>query len=456
MKRTANKIIVIGGNDSGLSAAGRAKRLQPDLDITVFERSPHIGYASCALPYMISGAITTPQLAGHSPQEIRDKRQLNVHNHTAVNAINTLKKTVIAQDLQSGNVQEFKYDKLLFATGADPVIPTPLNSNHKNVFVLRNYNDALKLKSHMDSYNPKTAVIVGGSYIGIEMAEALYQKGLNVTVIDKAPQLFSGLVEPLSKDLQALLESKGVNFLISNSIQSLNEDNGFVKSLQLEKSKIVTPDIIIAAAGIKPATRIATDAGIPVGPSGALIVNDYMQTRRMDVFAVGDCVETRNLVTNKMQWIPLAGIASKQGRIAGTNLAGKREAFPGALGTAMIKAFGVEFGLTGLNVHQAKQAGFDPVLSSINHKNKPPYVSGSADVSVHLITDRKSSRILGGQVWGTNDAAMRLNILAVAITAGMKSRDLEFMDFGYTPMISNIWEPLSVAGNRAQKNEVIK
>jgi len=446
-------IVVIGGNDSGLSAAGRAKRSNPDLDVIVLEKTYFTGYASCGLPYLISGTVPAQKLSGHTPESIREKRNFDVRTGTLVTAIDTFSKTVKIQNVDTETTDNVKYDKLIISTGARAVIPDELNVKARNIFTLRNFSDAKNINKYILETNPRNAVIVGGGYIGIEMAEAFLQRGLKVTLIEKSARLFPDYIPEISDLLINIVKSKGINIICDNTVKQGLVNNSKTNKVILNKSNTeLDADIILISAGIVPEVELAEKAGIPVGSTGAIQVNNYMQTRRLDVFTAGDCAETKHLVTNKPAWLPLAGIASKQGRIAGNNSAGGRDVFPGALGTVMIKVFDFELGKTGLSFREAQIAGFSPVITVITHNSKSDYINNNSPVTVGLITDSRTGRILGAQIAGSCDAGLRLNILATAISARLTVNDLAFLDLGYTPLITNLWDPVSVAGNVAIKN----
>ncbi|MBN2412113.1 FAD-dependent oxidoreductase [candidate division KSB1 bacterium] len=444
---------MIGGNDSGLSAAGRAKRMNPELDVVVLEKTGFTGYASCGFPYLISGQVPAQKLSGYSPESVREKRGFEVKTGILVTAIDTFSKLLLTQNVNTGTTDSIKYDKLIIAVGAKPIVPEELNVRAKNIFTLRNFSDAEKINNFIREDNPQNAIIIGGGYIGIEMAEAFLLRGLNVILIEKSARLFPDFIPEISDPLVNLIKSKGIRLICGDTIKKLNVQNNNVHQIQLNNADTASAaDIILVSAGIAPDIALAQNAGIPIGSTGAIKVNQYMQTRRLDIFAAGDCAETNQLITNKPAWLPLAGIASRQGRIAGNNSAGGREIFPGALGTVMIKVFGFEMGKTGLSFQEAQNAGFAPVITVITHSGKPEYIKDNSPVTVGLITDSRSGRLLGAQIAGSGDAGLRLNILATAISSRLSVNDLAFLDFGYTPLITNVWDPIAVAGNVALKN----
>lgn len=452
MAFSREKIIVIGGNDAGLSAAGRAKRLRLDLEIIVIERTPFIGYASCGFPYFISGQVMRKNVSGPGIEEIENKRGFQVWtNHEAVR-IDLLKRHVTVKSLLQGEEKQVRFSKLVLATGAKPLIPQVARINADNIFSLRNFADAERLDNYIQSNSPRRALVLGAGFLGLEMAEALRQRGLQIVVIDKAAQLFPNYADKIAAIIKESVQSSDVELILDEKVTQFDIENNRVQNAHLVKNGILETDIVLIAAGIEPNVELAKNARIPLGESRAILVNNRRETRRMDVYAVGDCAESQHLVTKKSAWLPFAGIASKQGRVAGTNIAGKRMLFPGALGTAMAKTFGLEYGHTGLTLSQARGAGFKAVETVITAYSKSEYMTDATEITVALISDLTTKKLLGAQVVGKADAGLRLNILATAITGHISLHELEYLDFGYTPMISNIWDSIAIAGNAAQKN----
>ncbi|NOY57397.1 MAG: FAD-dependent oxidoreductase [Calditrichaeota bacterium] len=448
----SDKIIVIGGNDAGLSAAGRAKRLRSDLEIIVIERTPFVGYASCGFPYFISGQVTRKSVSGPGIEEIENKRGFQVWtNHEAVR-IDLLKRHVTVKSLLQGEEKQVRFSKLLLATGARPLIPQAARINADNIFTLRNFADAERLDNYIKTNSSKKALVLGAGFLGLEMAEALQQRGLQVVVIDKAPQLFPNYAGKIAAIIKESVQSSDVELILDEKVTQFDLENNRVRNAHFVKNGVLETDIVLIAAGIGPNVELAKSARIPLGQSGAILVNNRQETRRMNIYAIGDCAESQHLVTKKSVWLPFAGIASKQGRVAGTNIAGKRTLFPGALGTAMAKTFGLEYGHTGLSLSQAREAGFKAIETVITSHSKSEYLIDSTEITVALISDLMTKKLLGAQVVGKADAGQRLNILATAITGHISLHELEYLDFGYTPMISNIWDPIAIAGNAAQKN----
>ncbi len=448
-----NRIIVIGGNDAGLSAAGRAKRLNPNLEVVVLEMTPHTAYGSCGVPFLIGGTVKADLLAGPNSADLKQQRGLDVlTSHEAVE-IDLRQRSVRVRDLATDKQFDLPYHKLILSTGATPIMPQVVPVEAKNVFTLRSFADALRLEQFITNNFPRRALIMGAGYLGLEIADALAQRGLQVSVIEKAGRLFPDFAAEISDMIKNGVAKRGIKLLLSS------EASGFVMNDAMLVQRVgvssagqgMDVDLVVVAAGIRPNVLLADKAGIPLGRTGAIRINHRQETGRMDVYAAGDCAEARHIVSQKSIWAPFAQIASKQGRVAGTNAAGGRESLPGVLGTALVSAFGLEWGRTGLSLSEALSAGFAAKETVITHASKPAYAPNGQAITVALIADSHSRQLLGGQIIGASGAGLRLNVLAAAVAARLTLHDLSYLDLGYTPAISNVWDPLLVAGSAAMK-----
>lgn len=408
------------------------------------EKSPHSGYASCGFPQFLASDAPESLFSGPPAEELAQKRGFVVKTGADVNEIHPTKRLVTF--VKEGKERTIKYSALVLATGAQPIVPKPFKPAAANVFTLRNFYDALTLKKALGN-SSKSVLIVGAGLLGLELADALYQRRHDVSVIEQSERIFPKYFEEISGPVSSNVQSSGVKLLKGVSVQIVNTAGNLVESVSLSNGSEIRPEIIILATGIEPRVDLAIKARIPLGSTGAIAVNSLQETRRQGVYAAGDCCESRNVVCKKNMWLPYAGIAAKQGRVVGSNLAGKRTKMPLVAGTAMAKVFGLECGRTGLDWEQAHKAGFDPEYCVIHQKAKPEYVATSAEVTVALIGDKRSKRILGGQIVAEGGAGFRLNIVATALTAEMTVDQLEYMDFGYTPEINPLWDPLAIAAN---------
>ncbi len=449
MYKKKENILIIGGNDAGLSAAGRAKRRCPDANVLVLEKTKYAGYASCGFPLLIDGSAQEQHLDGPDPDTIKQERGFKVLvEHNAINI--NLQRRIVVAGKSNGDQVEFEYTKLLLATGASPVIPDMFSGNLQNVFAIRNYTDIAALDRYLQKNRSGNAVVIGGGYLGIEFADAFMHRGCTVTLVDKAETVLPGFDPAIIYIVQERLENAGIRLRLGEKNIGTEQKDRKILSISLA-SETIRPDFILAATGAEPNVILAERAGIPVGKTGAISVDNRMQTGRMNVYAAGDCVEIPHRLLKNKCWMPFAGLASKQGRIAGSNAVGGSESLPGALGTSMVSVLGLEFGKTGLTVAEAQAAGFDPLRTVITQPAKPGYIKKNAPVTVVLVHDEKSKRILGGQIAGEIQAGQRLNVLATAIYSGLTVKELAYLDLGYTPLITNMWDPVSVAGSAALK-----
>ena len=448
-----NRIIVIGGNDAGLSAAGRAKRLNPDLEVVVLEKTLHTAYGSCGIPYLIAGKVKADLLAGPNPSELKQQRGFDVlTNHEAVE-IDLRKREVSIHALVTGRQFELPYHRLILGMGAIPNIPQIGFANAKNVFSLRSFADALELEQFITNNSPRRALVIGAGYLGLEMADAFAQRGLQVTIIEKDEKLLPDLSSDISDIIKNRISQSGVRLILGCEVSEFSvSESKLVNRVNLTiNGQPMDADLVFVAAGVRPNVQLAAKAGIPLGRTGTIRTNSRQETGRMDVYAAGDCAEATHIVSQKAVWAPFAQIATKQGRVAGTNAAGGHESLPGVLGTAMVSAFGLEWGRTGLSLAEALRAGFHAKETVVTHPSKPIYAPNGEKITVALIADSRSHQILGGQIIGAADAGHRINILAAAIAAKLTLHDLSYLDLGYTPAISNVWDPLLVAGSAAMK-----
>ncbi len=451
MYKKRQRILIIGGNDAGLAAAGKAKRINPDAEVTVIEKSPHFGYASCSLPFYLANQLSADKVSGYDVQSVKQKRGYDVLLSSSVKEVSLVKRTVLVENLTSGSVDSYQYDKLIFATGAVPVIPSVFPENAANMFTVRNFADAEHLNSFLNK-QPRKAVIVGSGYLGLEIAEALLNRGLQVTVIEQKDSILDGFSKEIADNIFEHLKNSGINILLNKKIVNAAIQNNSVRQLNFEDQQQVECDVLILAAGMQPNTELAKKAGIPMGPGGAIIVNKNQETKRMNVYAAGDCCETTNIVTSQNQWIPFAGVAARQGRVAGGNAAGERSIFNGSVATSMVRLFDMEVGKTGLSFNQAKDSGFSPEQVTITQNARPPFIGNTdSKTTLTLVYDKKSNKVLGAQICGKVEAAQRINILATAVTAKMTVNDLAQLDLGYTPAVNNMWDPIHIAASVASR-----
>ena len=445
-------LLVIGGNDAGLSAAGRAKRRNQKLDVVVLEKTRHCGYASCGLSMLISGEASAENLAGPDPDTLEKERGFTIRTRHQAEEINPAKRTVQVRNLDTGEVFEMNYHKLVLATGAKPHLPPALPKQAGNCFSLRSFQDAQRLFHYMQSAQPRSALVIGASYLGLEMAQALNKRGLQVSIVEQNASLFPDFDRQISEQIEQKLTEQGISLHLDDPIGEMHTKDGRIRTLSLENSgRSLATDLVFAATGIRPQVALAEQAGIPLGPTGAIRTSRYMQTGRLDIYACGDCAESVHLVSKNPVWTPFAGVASKMGRVAGDHISGGRFAFPGSLGSALLAVGDMQAGITGLSLAEAEKAGFDAESTLIKNPQKAGYVASDTPILIALITQKRTHRILGAQVFGTEGAALRLNVLATAIAAKMSAKDVAYLDLGYIPQVSPVWDPVTIAANVALK-----
>ncbi len=446
------KIVVIGGNDAGLSAAGRAKRRHPKAKVTVVERTRFTSYASCGLRYLLSGQVEANLLSGPDADTLSRERGFEVLTGHRVVDINPIKRTLVVEIVAEKKHVEMHYHKLILATGAAPVVPDIFKVDAKNCFTLGNFSDALRISQFCTQQAARHALVVGAGYIGLEVAESLQQRGLSVSLVEKQDSFYPALHPDISSLILQKISATGLYTHLGNSVADVELAEGAIKSVLLTTGKRIEQiDLVVLATGIRPDVGLAKAANISLGSSGAILVNRSQQTRRMNVYAAGDCCESIHLVSGKPVWAPFAATASKQGRVAGDNATGGRERFPGVLQTWLLRVFDIEFGSTGLDERAAFRAGLETDTTVIQHDDRALYIEGKQPLTIALIVERGSKKIVGAQVLGAAGSGRRLNVLATAIAGRYTVDDLAYLDLGYIPEISPVWDPVLVSAQVAGK-----
>lgn len=430
------RLVVIGGNAAGLSAASQARRLDRSLEIAVYEKGPTISYAACGLPYYVEGRVRRIEdLTVYSPEEFQSRRHIAVRVNTPVTAIRHPQRQIT---LAGG--ERVGYDKLILATGARPDLRRIAGSDQPHVFALQALDDAVRLRAFLAARRPRSAAVIGAGYIGLEMVEALRAHGLRVTLFEADDSLLGCRDATLVTALRARLERFGVALRTAEVVRAIEPDrvNG------------VSADVVVVSAGFRPNAELAQEAGFELGVTGAIRVNELLETNCHGVFAAGDCAEVIHRVTGRPSYIPLGTTANKMGRIAGANAAGRRERFPGVMGTSIVRVCGLGVGATGLTALQAKAEGFDAVSAAIDGLERPPYFWG-ARLTVELVAERRGGRLLGGLVIGERGVAGRVNVLATALAARMTVEQIEHLDLCYAPPFATVWDPVLIAARQLGK-----
>lgn len=440
------KVIIVGGVAGGASAAARIRRLDENAQIIVFERTNFISYANCGLPYYVGNVIQNEEdLTLQTPEGFWDRFRVDVRVRHEVTEIHTEKKTVTVCRLETGKVYEESYDKLILSPGAKPTQPNMPGIDNDKIFTLRTVEDTLKIHKFIESEKPKSATVIGGGFIGIEMAENLAELGIKVTLAEYANHLLAPFDFDMACIVHSQLESHGIRLMLNTAVTGF-EKNGDSIITKTAGEHNITSDMVLLAIGVTPETELAEKAGLELGIKGSIVVNDKMETSAPDVYAVGDAVEIKHFVTGKKGLISLAGPANKQGRIAADNICGGNSAFSGAQGSSVIKLFDMTAASTGINEFTAKAAGIDweaVILSPASHAG---YYPGGKVMTMKVVYDKASLRLLGAQIVGFDGVDKRIDVLATAIRAGMKATELTELDLAYAPPYSSAKDPVNMAG----------
>jgi len=444
MDRT-QRLVVIGAVAAGTSAAAKAKRTNPDLEVILLERDVHVSYAGCGLPYFISGVVPSMEaLIARTPEEFR-KSGVDLRTRHEVMEIDAAHSWVRVADLEAAKEYALPYDSLVIATGATSFQPPVPGLDLAGVFVLRTLSDGLALHQIVRNKPPRSVVIVGGGSIGLEMAESFRTLGLQVTIVEAAPQVMVNLDEDMSKLVLTEVERNGVRVLLNDGLIRC-EGAGKVEKVITQNNEIPA-DLVLVAIGVRPNVRLAEKAGVKLGAGKAVAVDEHMRTNFENIYAAGDCADAIHQVTGEKTYIPLGSTANKQGRVAGANTAGMSCTFGGVSGTAVVKVFGLEVARTGLTDREARARGLQVGTSSIRTMNHARYYPGSTDLHVKLIMDQQTRRLLGAQLIGAEGAAKRVDVLAAALSAKMTADDLTRVDYSYAPPYASAWDATLVAAN---------
>ena len=440
------KVLIVGGVAGGATAAARIRRLDENAEIIIFERTGFVSYANCGLPYFAGGVIEDEeQLTLQAPEGFWSRYRVDVRIRQEVTKIDAEKKILSVLDLQNGTVYEESYDKLILSPGARPVLPDISGIKNERVFTLRTVEDALQIKNFADENKPKTVAVIGGGYIGLEMAENLARRGVGVTVIQRGGHLLGTLDSDMACLIHAEMQRHGVAVMLNANVTEISERDGRL-NIRSECGRAVSADMVILAVGVMPDTELAKRCGIELGMKGSIVVNDRMETSVSDIYAVGDAVEVVHFVTGKRAVISLAGPANKQGRIAADNICGVSSSYKGSQGSSVIKLFDLTVATTGISEAQARAAGYDcekVVLSPMSHAS---YYPGGRVMTIKVLFDKKTEQILGGQIIGASGVDKRIDVLATAIRGKMKASELAELDLAYAPPYSSAKDPINMAG----------
>lgn len=452
------KVVIVGGVAGGATAAARIRRLDESAQITVFEKSGYISYANCGLPYYIGGEIEDKEeLTLQTPESFYSRFKIVAKVRHEVTAIDPEKKTVTVKNLTTGDVFDETYDKLLLSTGAKPVKPNFEGADDERIFTLRNVEDTFRIKDYVTETHPERAVVIGGGFIGIEVAENLKRLGIDVTLVEAAPQLMAPFDADMAAFIHAEVRAAGVELVLGGMVDGF-ETAGKSLGVRLKSGEVITADMAVMAIGVAPDTALAKAAGLKLGVKDSIVVNERMETSAKDVYAVGDAVQIKNFVTGKDTLISLAGPANKQGRIAADNICGRDSRYKGGQGSSVIKIFGLTAASTGINERTAKSEGIDAdkvILSPMSHAG---YYPGGRIMTMKVVFEKGTYRLLGAQIVGFEGVDKRIDVLATAIRAGMTATDLTELDLAYAPPYSSAKDPVNMAGFMAEniRNGLVK
>lgn len=440
------KVVIVGGVAGGATAAARIRRLNEEAEIVVFERSGYISYANCGLPYYVGDVITDrEELTLQTPESFFSRFRVRMKVRHEVTAIHPERKTVTVHNLETGEEFEETYDKLILSPGAKATQPKVPGVGMEKVFTLRTVEDTFRIKEYINENKPKSAVLAGGGFIGLELAENLRELGMEVTIIQRPKQLMN----PYDADMAAFIHSEvrkhGVKLALGYTVEGFEEKDGGVDVL-LKEEKPLHTDLVVLAIGVTPDTALAKEAGLELGLKGSIVVNDRMETSIPDIYAAGDAVQVKHYVTGEDTLIPLAGPANKQGRIIADNICGGDSRYLGSQGSSVIKIFDLTAAATGINETNAKKAGLKVdtvILSPMSHAG---YYPGGKMMTMKVVFEQETYRLLGAQIVGYEGVDKRIDVLATAIHAGLRATQLKDLDLAYAPPFSSAKDPVNMAG----------
>lgn len=446
------RILVVGGLAAGPSAASKAKRVNPNTEVLLFEQGEHISYGICEIPYYIGNDVKdASKLVSYTPQKLQQVKGVEVKTLHRVEEIKPVRKRIVVRDMDKDSVSEHQYSRLILATGASPRRLGISGEGGWNVFHVKSLDDGYGIKKFIDEEKPKKALIIGGGYIGMEMCEALKNNGIATTLLHRGPLPMAGLELETRKAVLSELTRNGIEFVANTQTKTMRTDTtNRVVEVGTNKGSFQT-DLVILSLGVQPNVGFCSSAKIRLGSYGGIVTDQRQATSVDGIYAAGDCCEVKNLVNNKWMYIPLATTASKQGWVAGENAAGGRAVFKGVIRAIAVKVFDLEVAHVGISSDEAKKSGFDAVTEQITGDSKVSFFPGNTKVTITLIGDKKSGRVLGANVYGGAGSVLRANTLAVAIQHKLTVDDVFRLDLIYSPPFAPLWDPILIAANQLAK-----
>jgi CoA-dependent NAD(P)H sulfur oxidoreductase len=446
------KFVIIGGDAAGMSAASRAKRIMPEMEVLVLEKSKDVSYSACGMPYNIADADRDiDDLVVRTASAFRDKQGINLFTGCCAESID-VKNGSVTGTIDNGESFRFFYDRLLIATGGRPIIPDLPGFDLPGVVALKSLADGRRIKDHLIDNDVKKAVIIGMGYVGLEMAEALRARGIEVEMVKPGPDLLPWMPRELAQVVKKELDANPVKLHLGCEIKRI--DTTDTRLHVFCKDRTLTADMVLVAVGIEPNSQLAADAGIETGAGNAIAVNHNLQTSNERIYAAGDCADTYHVVTGQKTWIPLALRANRAGWAAADNVCGKSTQLEGISGTAVFKVFDLEVARTGLSLEESLRCGFEPVDVTIHARSRAHAHPGAQTIWVHLIGDRRTGKLLGAQMVGHEGVAHRINAVAVALHAKMSVASFSQTDLAYAPPFGPVWDPLLTAANQLLKKKI--
>ena len=447
-----NKLVVIGGDAAGMTAASKVRREQPDREIIVFEKSDFTSYSACGIPYFISEKVKTYQeLIVRDPDTFRNKYHIDVRTQHLVLSVDTDNKKIKVLNKKTDDEFWESYDQLMIATGGKAFCPDVAGYDSENVFGVTTLKSGINIERYIEDKKPQNAVIVGGGYIGLEMAESLLERGLKVSLINRSEQVMNTLDPDMGALVSEALRGLGINLFLREALIGFDVKQGKVTAVITDKQSIPA-DIVILGMGSRPNTDFLEGSKIELGARGAIKVDGQLRTNIPDVWAAGDCTESLHLVSKEHVYIALGTIANKTGLVAGSSIAGEKTVFPGVVGTAVCKICSYEVARTGLLEKQLQKLNIDYVKATIESRTRAHYYPGSKKIVVKLLAEKNSGRLLGGQIIGEEGAAKRIDVLATALTHNLTLQNIIDLDLSYAPPFSPVWDPVQTAARKLINN----
>jgi len=437
-----NNLVVIGGNAAGLAAASQARRINPNLDITVLESGKHISYSTCGLPYYISGQVKRAEdLLSYPIDFFEEKRKIKILTGHKVVGMDPAKKELLVNIADNSGHKIINYDRLIVSSGGSTIIPNIPGIDSSRVFQLRNVDDAQKLKEYIDNNDPKRAIIIGGGQIGLLMAEAFNKISIRSSLVEMKKRIFSGFEYEISTILSKKAEMENITVLTDTRISSISDS--FISMENGEGKKDIDYDLILLATGISANTGFLSDTSIELGKNNAIKIDNKLQTSHINIYACGDCATVKNIVTGKQDHIPTANNGVKTGRIAGENAAGGNMVFPGSVGTIVDRVLDLEVAKTGIGSDDAISMGYEAIKLIDSYASHAGSTPGAKKIAIIIIVDTKTRRLLGAQMIGGEGVGKRIDVFATAITNEMTVDDIYMLDLSYSPAISTVWDPVN-------------